>query len=131
MLIPSIEPAVSTAATSRAASWSEEDLGQLAVLATTLDAAGVKSAGAGRNAREAAAPAIIDNGAGGRVLVFAIGSASSGIPRAWTAGEAKPGLNTVPALDADTARELAAAIAQYRRPADVVVLSVRGGDTGG
>src|SRR3970282_521916 len=37
----------------------------------TLHGAGIRTAGAGRSAAEAAAPAILDAPAGGRVLVFA------------------------------------------------------------
>jgi poly-gamma-glutamate synthesis protein (capsule biosynthesis protein) len=97
----------------------------------TLHAAGVRTAGAGRNAHEAAAPAIVDNGARGRVLVFAAGSATSGIPPAWRVGDGRPGVSVLPALDGDTARRLAAAIAPYRRLRDVVVVSVHWGDNWG
>jgi poly-gamma-glutamate synthesis protein (capsule biosynthesis protein) len=93
----------------------------------TLQRAGLRTAGAGRHAEEAAAPAIIDRGEQGRVLVFAIGSESSGIPRRWRARDGQPGVNVVPVLDGNAARQLAAAIAAYRRPNDVVVVSAHWG----
>ena len=74
----------------------------------TLHAADLRTAGAGSHAREAAMPATIDNGERGRVLVFGVGSETSGIPRSWQARDDQPGVSMVPALDADSARRLAA-----------------------
>jgi poly-gamma-glutamate synthesis protein (capsule biosynthesis protein) len=51
----------------------------------TLVAAGIKTAGAGRDLAEARRPAIIDLPDSRRVLVFAFGIRSSGIPPAWGA----------------------------------------------
>ena len=97
----------------------------------TLHAAGVRTAGAGRHAREAALPATIDNGERGRVLVFGVGSGTSGIPLSWQAHDSQPGMSMAAVLDADRARRMAAAIAAYRRPRDVVVVSVHWGDNWG
>jgi len=57
------------------------DWGMAGLLETleTLPALGLKTAGAGRTAADAAAPAILELAAG-RVLVFAFGAPSSGIP---------------------------------------------------
>jgi poly-gamma-glutamate synthesis protein (capsule biosynthesis protein) len=93
----------------------------------TLRAAGVRTAGAGRTSAEAAAPAIVGRGEGGRVLVFAVGSETSGIPRAWGARGGRPGVKLLPSLDRETARRLAAAIALHRGAQDVVVVSVHWG----
>jgi poly-gamma-glutamate synthesis protein (capsule biosynthesis protein) len=97
----------------------------------TLHAAGVRTAGAGRHAHEAAMPAAIDNGERGRVLVFAVGSETSGIPLSWQARDGQPGVSMVPSLDADRARRMAAAIATHRRPRDAVVVSVHWGGNWG
>lgn len=97
----------------------------------TLRAAGLRTAGAGAHAREAAAPASVDLGARGRVLVFAYGTPSSGIPLAWSARDGQPGLNVLPDVSAERARGVAATIAQRRRPNDVVVVSVHWGDNWG
>jgi poly-gamma-glutamate synthesis protein (capsule biosynthesis protein) len=96
-----------------------------------LHAAGVRTAGAGRDAREAAMPATIDKGERGRVLVFGVGSGTSGIPPSWQARDGRPGVSVVPVLDGDRARRMAAAIAPYRQPRDVVVVSVHWGDNWG
>jgi poly-gamma-glutamate capsule biosynthesis protein CapA/YwtB (metallophosphatase superfamily) len=103
----------------------------LAETLTTLHAVGVRTAGAGRDAREAALPAVIDNGARGRVLVFATGSQTSGIPLAWQAGDGQPGVSVASALGADEARRMAAVIATHRRPRDLVVVSVHWGNNWG
>ena len=60
-----------------------------------LDKAGIKHAGAGRNLREAQAPAILESGEDCRVIVFGLGSLSSGIPAEWSAREDRPGLNVI------------------------------------
>jgi poly-gamma-glutamate synthesis protein (capsule biosynthesis protein) len=93
----------------------------------TLHAAGVRTAGAGRHSNEAAAPATIDVGEHGRVLVFGAGFETSGIPLSWQARDDQPGVSLMPTLDANRARRMAAAIAAYRRPRDVIVVSVHWG----
>jgi poly-gamma-glutamate synthesis protein (capsule biosynthesis protein) len=103
----------------------------LAETLATLRAAGLRTAGAGARAREAAAPAIIELGPGGRVLVFAYGAMSSGIPLAWSARDGQPGLNVLTDLSVGTARRVAATIVEQRRPNDVVVVSIHWGDNWG
>ncbi len=71
----------------------------------TLEAAGVSITGAGRSLEEAAAPAAIGP-TDRRVLVFGLGSPSSGIPRSWAAGPQRPGVHLVPE-SVETARRLA------------------------
>jgi poly-gamma-glutamate synthesis protein (capsule biosynthesis protein) len=97
----------------------------------TLQAAGLRTAGAGRNAAESQAPAIIELGFGGRVLVFAFGSASSGIPGVWAAGADSPGINLLPARTAAAEAAVAEAIAAHRRPGDFVVASIHWGGNWG
>jgi hypothetical protein len=46
----------------------------------TLEAAGIETAGAGLDAEDAAAPAVLEMGTRGRVLVFGFGTKASGIP---------------------------------------------------
>ena len=97
----------------------------------TLRAAGLRAVGAGANALEAAAPAVIDLGERGRILVFGCGSATSGIPPDWHARTTQPGVNLLPDLSVATARSVATAMATYRRPQDVVVASVHWGSNWG
>lgn len=65
-------------------------------LAETLDSlhrAGIGTCGAGRDAAEAAGPAILNIPDKGRVLVFAWGTEDSGVPREWAADVSRPGVN--------------------------------------
>jgi poly-gamma-glutamate synthesis protein (capsule biosynthesis protein) len=93
----------------------------------TLDAAGLAHAGAGRSAAEAAAPAVLAVAGKGRVLVFAGGSTTSGIPRKWAATDDRPGVCLLEDLSEETARRLARRIQAYRRPGDVTVASLHWG----
>jgi poly-gamma-glutamate synthesis protein (capsule biosynthesis protein) len=97
----------------------------------TLRGAELRTAGAGIDAREAAAPAAIDLATRGRVLVFAYGTTDSGIPRAWSAGDGRRGLNVLTQVSAAEARRLAATIGAQRRAGDIVVVSVHWGDNFG
>lgn len=97
----------------------------------TLRNVGLACAGAGRDSREAAAPAIVDLGAKGRVLVFAFGSETSGIPLAWCAGVGKAGINLLPDLSVQTASDAAARIGKFRQAGDIVVASIHWGGNWG
>jgi poly-gamma-glutamate synthesis protein (capsule biosynthesis protein) len=97
----------------------------------TLDAAGVAHAGAGRDAAEAAAPASLEVPGKGRVLVFAFGSPSSGVPPAWGATEDRPGVNLLKDLTEDTAGGVAEGMCRLERPGDVVVASIHWGSNWG
>jgi poly-gamma-glutamate synthesis protein (capsule biosynthesis protein) len=85
-----------------------------------LDGAGLRRAGAGRDADEAARPAAVPVRTGGRVLVLALGADSSGIPPGWAAGAARPGVALVPDLSAGTAAEVAGRIRRVKRAGDIV-----------
>ena len=61
--------------------------GGLAETLGILRQAGMHTAGAGRDAAEAASPAVIGFPGGGRVLVFAFGSKSAGVPANWAAAQ--------------------------------------------
>jgi poly-gamma-glutamate synthesis protein (capsule biosynthesis protein) len=97
----------------------------------TLDAAGIARAGAGRNLAEAAAPAILDVPGKGRVLVFSLGSPTSGIPRGWGATAARPGVHLLEDLSEPTARRVAAQMQALKQPGDVVVASIHWGPNWG
>ena len=102
----------------------------LAETLATLHAAGIRTAGAGADAERASEPAIIDVGAR-RVLVFAFGSASAGVPREWAARSDRAGVNWLDALDADTARAIGARVAARKRAADIAVASIHWGGNWG
>jgi poly-gamma-glutamate capsule biosynthesis protein CapA/YwtB (metallophosphatase superfamily) len=97
----------------------------------TLDAAGVSHAGAGDNAVDAANPAILGNSGNGRVLVFAFGSVTSGVPREWSATAKRAGVNLLPDFSEHTARRIGKEIRRFKRPGDVVVASIHWGSNWG
>ena len=96
-----------------------------------LDKAGIKHAGAGRNLREAQAPAILTNGEHCKVIVFSLGSLTSGIPAEWSAREDRPGLNMIETPLKDTIRSLATEIGNIKRQGDVVIVSIHWGGNWG
>jgi poly-gamma-glutamate synthesis protein (capsule biosynthesis protein) len=97
----------------------------------TLRSAGVRTAGAGRDAAEAAAPAAIELAGNRRVLVFGFGMESAGVPLAWAATKRKPGVRVLPDLSAATADDVAASVAAARRTGDIVVVSIHWGGNWG
>jgi poly-gamma-glutamate capsule biosynthesis protein CapA/YwtB (metallophosphatase superfamily) len=59
----------------------------------TLKKVKIKISGAGRNLFEAQAPSIIKVPGKGRVIVFAFGLGTSGVPSSWGASDKRPGIN--------------------------------------
>ncbi|KAH7699185.1 hypothetical protein AAVH_33712, partial [Aphelenchoides avenae] len=103
-----------------------------------LQRASLRTAGAGRTDKEAAAPAVIDVPAvteekegSTRVLVFAYGMDSSGVPSNWAAQPNSPGVNFLPDLSESRVEAIARQVADHRRPGDVVVLSIHWGPNWG
>ncbi|HKI64366.1 MAG TPA: CapA family protein [Burkholderiales bacterium] len=97
----------------------------------TLHAAGLRTAGAGRDAAEAQAPAVIECRQGGRVLVFGLASETSGVPRDWAAAARRPGVSLLEDLSARSAEAVARRIAAHRREGDIVVASIHWGGNWG
>ncbi|GAA2795692.1 CapA family protein [Saccharopolyspora taberi] len=95
-----------------------------------LSAAGLRWAGAGRDDAEAGRPAVVPAG-DRRVLVFACGVASSGIPARWAAKPHRPGVNFLPGPSEVTADALVGAMGPWVRRGDVVVVSVHWGGNWG
>jgi len=108
------------------------DWGRAGCLETldTLRAAGIKTAGAGRDARQAASPAVAPT-ARGRVLVFGFGSVTSGIPRDWAATATKPGINLLRDLSDQAVRRIGQQVRAARRDNDIVVASIHWGGNWG
>lgn len=97
----------------------------------TLDKAGIISAGAGSNLRQAEAPAIFEITGKGRVVVFSFGSTSSGIPREWAAGKDRAGVNLLENLADSTLRHITKQVQAIKRPGDIVVASIHWGGNWG
>jgi poly-gamma-glutamate capsule biosynthesis protein CapA/YwtB (metallophosphatase superfamily) len=97
----------------------------------TLHGLGVRTAGAGRGAAEAAAPAVLEVPGKGRVLAFAYGLESSGVPAAWAAGEHRPGVSFLPDLSPASAERICARILSLKRAGDLTVVSLHWGPNWG
>ncbi|WEO99493.1 CapA family protein [Streptomyces sp. FXJ1.172] len=103
-------------------------------LEETLDSlagAGLRTAGAGRDADEACAPAAVPVGPGSRVLVLALGALSSGIPPGWAATTDRPGVAYARDLSAAAAASVVQRVRRARGPGDTVVVSVHWGSNWG
>lgn len=93
----------------------------------TLEKAHLKTVGAGRTRQEAAAPAVLEIKGKGRILVFAYGSETSGVPWNWAAREDKPGVNLLADCSDKTIEYITACVREVKRPGDVVVASLHWG----
>ena len=109
------------------------DWGRAGLMETleTLRRAGLRTAGAGRDEIEAAAPAIIELPAKGRILVFAFGTESSGVPAAWAATKERSGVNLLRDLSPRSIDAITRQVSAYKRSADVVVMSIHWGSNWG
>ncbi|GIH71286.1 CapA family protein [Sphaerimonospora thailandensis] len=103
-------------------------------LAETLDAlaaAGIATAGAGRDLAEARRPVVVPLAGGGRVLVFSFGMESSGIPPTWAASACRSGVDLVPGSSEHAAGEITERVRKVRRPGDIAVASIHWGSNWG
>ena len=110
------------------------DFGRRGLLETlhVLSAADLPTAGAGRSLPEAQSPAIIPiRKTEGRILIFAFGSPSSGIPYQWAATDNAPGVHVIPALSDAAADELCRRIRQAQQPGDLTIVSAHWGGNWG
>lgn len=96
-----------------------------------LSDAGMRAAGAGQRLAEAREPAAVPVRTGGRLLVFAGGTGSSGIPASWAATDDRPGVHRLPDLGERTAVEIVEYVQSVRRPGDIVVYSLHWGPNWG
>lgn len=97
----------------------------------TLELAGIKTTGAGNDLEEAERPAIFEMTDRGRVLVFAMGSWSSGIPAAWAAADDRPGVHLIDESSPGVDARIRAVIDRYSEPDDLVVVSIHWGPNWG
>jgi poly-gamma-glutamate synthesis protein (capsule biosynthesis protein) len=99
----------------------------LAETLRTLQAAGIRTAGAGRDLEQAQAPAVLD----GRVLVFSYCAETSGVPRSWAAGPGRAGVALLEDLSQRELERIAARVNGARRPGERVVVSLHWGPNWG
>lgn len=109
------------------------DFGSAGLLDTldTLAGANIPGVGAGRDLQQARRPLAVTPPGRGRVIVFAAGAESSGIPPHWAATPYRGGVNLLPDLSAGTADQVGDWVRQAKQPGDVAVFSVHWGSNWG
>lgn len=96
-----------------------------------LEEAHIKTAGAGRDAAQAAAPALLKTRGTGRVIMFSFGLENSGIPSRWAASEDKPGINLLGELTDVIVRRIKEDVERVKRAGDIAVASIHWGSNWG
>ncbi|MBE9536679.1 MAG: CapA family protein [Proteobacteria bacterium] len=97
----------------------------------TLKKANIKYAGAGRNLKEAEAPAVIEVEGKGRVIIFSYGLGTSGIPVSWAASGKKAGVNLLKEPSDKAVRQIKASVEKMKQEGDVVIASIHWGGNWG
>jgi poly-gamma-glutamate synthesis protein (capsule biosynthesis protein) len=103
----------------------------LAETLDTLAGAGLRTAGAGRDAAAARQVAAVGLAGGGHVSVVSCGTGSSGIPPQWAADASRPGVDLLPGLSRQVADEISSRVRARRRPGDIAVISLHWGSNWG
>lgn len=103
----------------------------LAETLETLTRGGLKTAGAGRSLAEARAPVVVPLPNGSRLIVFAFGTETSGIPPSWAARDDRPGIDFLPDLSETTAAGIVERVQHVRGQRDLVVTSIHWGTNWG
>jgi len=98
---------------------------------SSLQGAGIGTAGAGPDLAAAVQPGVIETARAGKVLVFAFATADSGVPPDWAATGTECGISFLSDLSDATADRLAAQVSSLKRPGDVAVVSVHWGGNWG
>jgi len=97
----------------------------------SLNKGGIRYAGAGLNKREAQTPAILNLKQKGRIVLFSIGSQSSGIPSDWEAKTDHPGIYLIDEYSSRPVEKIAENIFQIKKPGDIFVVSIHWGENWG
>jgi poly-gamma-glutamate synthesis protein (capsule biosynthesis protein) len=97
----------------------------------TLERAGIRTVGAGRNREEALRPVVHALPGGQHLIVGACAHESSGVPDHWAAPTEEPGVHLLADLGDDTAADVAARVARHKLPGDITILSIHWGGNWG
>ena len=103
----------------------------LAETLDTLAGAGLRAAGAGRDAAAARRPVVVSPPGHGRVSVVSCGTGSSGIPPRWAAGPSRAGVDLLPRLSRHAADQVAGRVQAGGEPGDLTVVSLHWGPNWG
>lgn len=93
----------------------------------TLQNQKILFSGAGIQKKDALKPAILCKNEA-RILIFSIGTESSGIPPQWEATLSRPGVNILHGLTDNHIRQTVKWIEMFRKPHDIVILSIHWGE---
>jgi poly-gamma-glutamate synthesis protein (capsule biosynthesis protein) len=102
-------------------------------LEETLDVltrAGLGPVGAGCDERQAWHPVVLTAG-GQRVLVWSVGSASSGVPHGWAAGPECPGVAFLSEQSDADADAICERVRRVKQPGDIAIVSIHWGSNWG
>ena len=97
----------------------------------SLTESNIKIVGAGRNLSEAQMPAVKMVPSKGRVVVFAFGFGTSGIPSSWGARGEKAGVYLLNDLGDKSLFDIQKKVRQIKRTGDIVVVSIHWGTNWG
>jgi len=97
----------------------------------TLRKAKIRGVGAGMNVSEAESPAMIEIEGKGRVVIFAFGSPTSGVPLNWAASQKGPGVNLLRNVLDDTTQRIRKRVQEVKQDRDIVVASIHWGGNWG
>lgn len=98
---------------------------------SSLRKTGIATAGAGEDMAAATTPAVAEWTDGRRILVFAFGSACSGIPENWAADRQRSGVALLPDLSSKAAELIGQRVAAVKKPDDLVIASIHWGSNWG
>ena len=97
----------------------------------TLREAKIGTVGAGMNLKEAESPIVREIQGKGRVIVFAFGSPTSGVPLIWAASGKRPGIHLLKDFSNDTIQRIRKRVLEVKKERDIVVVSVHWGGNWG
>jgi poly-gamma-glutamate synthesis protein (capsule biosynthesis protein) len=111
--------------------WGPRGLVQTLDTLEQLPEAEIKTAGAGRDAAAARAPAVLEMPDDRRLLIFAAALPTSGVPRDWRATDDRPGVCFLPDLGDEAFDQLRQTIETHARDNDLIVVSLHWGGNWG